>query len=174
MSDPEESEAKSAMVTYEGGFEAVVKRMQARRVPLSFAKGEALPALDIDLAPLKSALVQALDPKGIPRAKSISGHMRKSVELNDEFIGHPELCKLHGLLIAHLRKTDQPAHTMDLFTRLWDTEADFLFQHLDPRWLVSAITTFGDHGQTDVQRRVGQSMTVLFGAMKLYESERLF
>ncbi|WP_293447922.1 glycosyltransferase family 2 protein [Planktotalea sp.] len=49
-----------------------------------------------------------------------------------------------------------------------------MFQHLDPRWLVSAITTFGDHGQTEVQRRVGHSMTVLFATMKLYESERLF
>lgn len=49
-----------------------------------------------------------------------------------------------------------------------------MFEHLDPRWLVSAITTFGDHGSTEVQRRVGQSMTVLFGAMKLYESERRY
>ncbi|WP_293447923.1 hypothetical protein [Planktotalea sp.] len=106
------------MVTYEGGFDAVVKRMQARQDPLSFAKGEALPARDIDLAPLKSKRVQAIDAKDVPRAKSISGHMRKSMELNEEFIGHPELCKLHGLLIAHLRKSDQPAHTMDLFTRL--------------------------------------------------------
>jgi hypothetical protein len=42
------------------------------------------------------------------------------------------------------------------------------------RWLISTVTTFADHGQTDVQRRVGQSLTVLFGMMKLYESERLY
>ncbi len=161
-------------LTYEGGFDAVVARMEARQEPLSFSKGEALPPLDIDFAPLKTKLVQALDPKDIPRARDQSGNTRKSIELNAEFVGVPELCKLHGLLIAHLRKSEQPTHTMALFTRLWAEEADFLFAHLDPRWLVSAITTFGDHGTTEVQRRLGQSMTVLFSTMKLYESERLY
>ena len=172
MSEPSSKPAPS--VTYEGGFEAVVKRMQARQEPLSFAKGEALPALNTKLAPLKSKLVQELAPEEIPRLKDQSGNMRKSIELNAEFVDLPEICKLHGLLIAHLRKSDQPKHTMALFTRLWAEEADFLIAHLDPRWLVSAITTFGDHGENEVQRRLGQSMTVLFAAMKLYESERLY
>ncbi|MGB7316977.1 MAG: glycosyltransferase family 2 protein, partial [Planktotalea sp.] len=172
MSESDDPPAQA--LTYDGGFEAVVKRMQTRQAPLSFDPGEALPPLDVALAPLKEKLVQALDPKDIPRVKEQSGNTRKSIELNAEFVGLPELCKLHGLLIAHLRKSKQPAHTMALFTRIWDEEADFLFQHLDPRWLVSAITTFGDHGETEVQRRVGQSMTVLFATMKLYESERLY
>ncbi|MEN8892669.1 glycosyltransferase family 2 protein [Planktotalea arctica] len=161
-------------LTYDGGFKAVVARMQAREKPLSFSRGEALPGIGLDFAPLKAALVQELDPKDIPRAKDQSGNTRKSLELNAEFIGQPELCKLHGLLIAHLRKSGQPAQSMALFTRMWDEEAEFLFRHLDPRWLVSAITTFGDHGTTEVQRRVGTSMSVLFAAMKLYESERLY
>ena len=79
-------------VTYEGGFEAVVKRMQARQAPLSFAKGEALPPLDVELAPLKIRLVQELDPADIPRVKEQSGHQRKSIELTAEFVGLPELC----------------------------------------------------------------------------------
>ena len=171
MSD---SETDTQNLTYEGGFQAVIERMQARQKPLSFAAGETLPPLDADLETLKTKLVYELDPKDIPRAKDQSGHTRKALELNEEFIGLPELCKLHGLLIAHLRKSDQPDHTMALFTRIWAEHADFMFEHLDPRWLVSAITIFGDHGNTEVQRRVGQSMTVLFGAMKLYESERLY
>ena len=103
-------------------------------------------------------LVEEVDPEHVRRFKQQSGNQRKSLELNTEFLGQLELCKLHGLLIAHLRKSDQPAHTMALFTRIWAEQADFMLQHLDPRWLVSAITTFGDHGQTEVQRRVGHSM----------------
>lgn len=175
-SEPSEEDTAdtSAPVTYEGGFKAIVARMNARRAPLDFAKGEHLPPLDMDFEPLKSALVQDIPAKDLPRAKNTSGHLRKSLELNGQFIGQPELCKLHGLLIAHLRKEAQPEHTMALFTRMWAEEHAFLIAHLDPRWLVSAITTFGDQGKTEVQRRVGQSMTVLFSTMKLYESERLY
>jgi hypothetical protein len=169
-----ESDPDAQNLTYEGGFQAVIERMQARQKPLSFAIAEALPPLDTDLNALKTRIVNAHEPNAMPRAKDQSGNTRKSLELNEEFVGLPEICKLHGLLIAHLRKSDQPAHTMALFTRIWGEHANFMFEHLDPRWLVSAITTFGDHGTTEVQRRVGQSMTVLFGAMKLYESERLY
>lgn len=81
---------------------------------------------------------------------------------------------LHGLLIAHSRRTEQPAHFPALFCRLWEEEADFLIEHLDARWLVSAATTFGDHGLTPQQRQMGQSLSVLFNTMKLYETERLY
>lgn len=173
MTDDDSADSDETL-TYQGGFNALVSRMDARRVPLSFAQGESLPPVNVDLAPLKKALVRPLDMSTVPRAKNQSGHLRKSIELNPEFEGLPELCKLHGLLIAHLRKRAQPEHTMALFSRIWAEEAEFLFEHLDPRWLVSAITTFGDQGQNEVQRRVGQSMTVLFSTMKLYESERLY
>ncbi len=174
MSDPNDTHETPTALTYEGGFEAIVSRMQAREKPLSFATNEALAPLDTDLAELRKKLVEEVDPEHVTQFKQQSGNQRKSLELNTEFLGQPELCKLHGLLIAHLRKSDQPAHTMALFTRIWAEQADFMLQHLDPRWLVSAITTFGDHGQTEVQRRVGHSMSVLFVAMKLYESERLY
>jgi len=159
-------------LTYPGGFDAVVDRLNARRAPLSFAAGEALPPLDADLATLKTQVLTA--PEKVPRARDRSGHMRKWLELADDFAGQPELLHLHGLLIAHLRKTEQPDHTMALFSRMWAEEHAFLIQHLDPRWLVSAITTFGDHGLTEPQRRVGSAMSVLFGTMKIYESERLY
>ena len=44
--------------------------------------------------------------------------------------------------------------------------------HLPGRWLISTVITFGDHGKTDVQRRIGLGMNVLFSLMKLYEYER--
>lgn len=166
------SDEQPPALTYPGGFDAVVARMDARREPLSFAKGEALPALNCNLAALKSKRIT--QPEKTPKAKDQSGNTRKWLELVREFEDQPALLHLHALLIAHLRKSDQPSHTMALFTRIWAEEAEFLMDHLDPRWLVSAITTFGDHGTTEVQRRVGHSMTVLFGTMKLYESERLY
>jgi hypothetical protein len=161
-------------LTYDGGFEAIVNRMEARRDALGFGEGEALPPLEVDLAALKAQIITRPDRKDIPRARVMSGHMRKSLELIEEFEGEPALCHLHGLLIAHLRKREQPEHTMDLFTRIWREEHAFLIGHLDPRWLVSALATFGDHGQTETQRRVGQSLNVLLNMMKLYESERLY
>lgn len=161
-------------LTYPDGLAGIVARMDARRAPLGFAKGEALPPLDVDFELLKNQRVAPLDPAAIPRVRNQSGHLRKTLELTPEFEGLPKLCLLNAQLIAHLRKASQPAHTMDLFARIWREEQAFVIPHLDPRWLVSSITTFGDHGLTEVQRRVGSSMTVLFSTMKLYESERLF
>ncbi len=163
--------SKRSPPSYPGGFPAIIRQMEARREPFVYAAGESLPPLDADLEPLKAALV---DPGAPEQAGSTSSYARKRRELSAEFAGQAELLLLHGLLIANLRRRDQPAHTAQLFQRLWSEQSDFLLDSLDARWLVSAISTFGDHGQTDVQRRVGQSLSILFGMMKLYETERLF
>jgi hypothetical protein len=157
--------------TYPGGFPAILTQMEGRRDPLVFGPGEALPPPDVDFAPLKEARI---DRRRDPFGGSRSSHARKHRELSKEFDGLPAILHLHGLLIAHLRRRDQPAHCAALFHRLWAEEAPYLLARLDARWLVSAITTFGDHGLTEAQRRVGQSLTVLFGMMKLYETERLY
>ncbi len=172
MTDSSDDTPDIQHLTYEGGFDAIVARMDERRDPLEFHDGEALPSLDVDFAPLKTKLIAI--PQDLPRAKDRSGHLRKWLELAAEFENQPELLHLHGLLIAHLRKTEQPPHTAALFIRLWAEEHAFLLEHLDPRWLVSALATFADHGATETQRRIGHAMTVLFGMMKLYESERLY
>ncbi|MHA6325623.1 glycosyltransferase family 2 protein [Roseivivax sp. CAU 1753] len=160
--------------SYPGGMEAVLTQMEGRRDPIGYAEGEALPPLDLDLARLKTAMVTdpADDPDEAPPFRST--YHRKRFALRQEFAGRSELAFLHGLLIAHLRKRTFPDHTPALFRRLWTEEATFLMDALDPRWQVSAITTFGDHGATAGERAVGLAMSTLFGAMKLYESERLF
>ncbi|TNF22997.1 MAG: glycosyltransferase family 2 protein [Rhodobacteraceae bacterium] len=160
--------------TYEGGIAGVLEQMEARRAPLTFSKGEALPPPDVDLAPLKAALIPAPGDDPLRAGPVKSSNRRKMLEIREELAGKSDLAGLHGLLIAHLRKREQPAHTAALFHRIWAEEADHLLDQLDQRWLVSALTTFGDHGATEVQRRVGQAMTVLFGTMKLYESERRY
>lgn len=157
--------------TYPGGFPAILEQMERRRDPLGFGPNEALPPLDIDLHSLRSARVDGRAPE---IGNSRSSYARKFKELSDEFDTFPELLRLHGLLIANLRRRDQPDHCAALFQRLWAEEADYLLTRLDARWLVSAITTFGDHGATETQRRLGQSLTVLFSMMKLYETERLY
>lgn len=169
MTDPAQPPRKP---TYDGGIQAVLKQMEARRDPLTLARGEVLPALDVDLSPLKSVLIPAPDDDPLRALPLRSSNLRKHLEIRAELAGHTELTGLHGLLIAHLRKRKQPAHCAALFARLWEEEHAHLLDQLDARWLVSAITTFGDHGLTEVQRNVGQAMTVLFGTIKLYETER--
>lgn len=171
MTDTPPSDRKP---TYDGGIDGVLRQMEGRRAPLTFSKGEALPPLEVDFAPLKTARVPAPDKDPVRDGPVKSSNRRKTLEIRAELAGNTELTALHGLLIAHLRKRDQPAHVPALFERMWAEESDHLLTHLDQRWLVSALTTFGDHGQTEVQRRVGQAMTVLFGTMKLYESERRY
>ena len=157
--------------TYPGGFSAIVQQMESRLDPLDYADGEGLIPLACDLGALQHQLIDA-NGADVPRSKS--GYARKFRELAGEFHGQPALLHLHGLLIAHLRRRSQPAHTAALFLRLWAEHAPFLLAHLDCRWQVSAITTFGDHGASAVQRQLGQSLSVLFATMKLYETERLY
>ncbi len=163
--------ARNPDPSYPGGFPAILRQMAARLDPLHYADGEALPPPDIDLSPLKISLVDRADTADMPSRSSFA---RKLRELSDEFHGQPDLLLLHGLLIANLRRTAQPPQCAALFHRMWAEEGDWLRARLDARWLVSAVTTFGDHGQTETQRRLGQSLSVLFGMMKLYETERLY
>ncbi len=160
--------------TYPGGMAALLTQYETRRDSFTYAPGEGLPALDCDLAALAKQTVPAPedDPGEAPPFRS--SYHRKRFALRRELTGLSELAYLNGILIAHLRKRDWPDHAPALFQRLWAEQGAHLIGQLDPRWLVSTVTTFGDHGTTGVQRSVGLALTTLFGAMKLYESERLY
>ncbi|MCK0148742.1 glycosyltransferase family 2 protein [Marivita sp. S6314] len=155
---------------YPDGLDGILDQMNARRAPLRFAPGEALPPLDCDLETLAQTRVK-LPPSS---TKARSDHARKSWEIAQELEGQNALLHLNGLLIAHLRKRTHPEHTAALFQRLWAEHADLLLRDMDLRWKVSSLTTFGDHGTTTAQRSAGMGLSTLFGMMKLYESERLF
>ena len=148
----------------------ILEQMNARRAPLSFAEGESLPPLDCDLQALAGTRVSVPDES----TRALSDNARKSWDIAHELDGQNALLHLNGLLIAHLRKRSQPPHTADLFLRLWAEHADLLLTEMDLRWKVSSLTTFGDHGTTPAQRSTGLALSTLFGAMKLYESERLY
>ena len=160
--------------TYPGGFPAILTQMEGRRGAVDHGPGEGLPPLDLDLAPLCTRIVQDPETDLAEATQSRTGYARKRRALRAEFTGLSELACLNALLIAHLRKREQPPQTAPLFRRLWAEQSDHLLGQLNPRWLVSSITTFGDHPANAVQRSVGLSLTVLFGMMKLYESERVF
>ncbi|MCI5111800.1 MAG: glycosyltransferase family 2 protein [Marivita sp.] len=155
---------------YPNGIAGILEHMNERRAPLSFAEGETLPPLDCDLDAL--AAQKVVVPHESTRA--LSDNARKSWDIASELKGQNALLHLNGLLIAHLRKRSQPAHTADLFLRLWAEQGELLLREMDLRWKVSSLTTFGDHGKTPAQRSTGLALSTLFGAMKLYESERLY
>lgn len=155
--------------TYPGAPDSLIDLWNVRRRPLRGARREGLPPLDTDL----KALLAAQVPEGEELPIPASPHAQKRHEIRRELAGRSELAALNCLLIAHLRKTRQPRHAPRLFRRIWEEEAEALLAELPPRWLISSVITFGDHGLNESQRRIGLAMNVLLSLMKLYEFERL-
>lgn len=164
----------SNQLTYPDGLNELSKRFNSRREPFVFYK-EDLPPLDVDLDRLARSIVPETATswqEGEPRKNSSWATKRRQIAR--EFIGNSQLAYLNAMLISNLRKTDAPEQSAPLFLRLWREQHEHLIAHLDIRWKVSSISTFAEHGDTDVQRQVGQAMRMLFGLMKLYEFERLY
>ena len=154
--------------TFPGGIPALLPAYQKRRALLT---GADLPPLDVGFKPLAQ---MALPPQILPRPDGLTRVQKKRHMLLGELQGHNELALLHGLIVSHLRKHTYPAHAPALFLRLWSEEEEWLLTHLPTRWLISAVITFADHGVTEADRRIGQSLNLLFSLMKIYEAERAF
>ena len=129
------SDTPPANPAYLDGMAGILDQMNARRAPLGFAKGEALPPLDCDLVALSKTRVTV--PADSTRTKS--DNARKIWELSRELNGQNALLLLNALLIAHLRKQSQPLHTARLFVRLWTEQGDLLIDRMDLRWKVSSL-----------------------------------
>lgn len=155
--------------TYPGAPDSLIAHWNQRRRALGFAPGESLPPPGVDLAALRGLRV----PAGEPPQPRPSSHALKRQEVRQDLAGYSELAALNALLIAHLRKRRFPRHAPALFRRLWAEEGAALLDELPPRWLISSVITFGEHGETEAQRRIGLAMNVLFSLMKLYEYERI-
>lgn len=156
--------------TYPHAPQSLIALWERRRFVLTFAEGEALPPPDYDLAAMVNRTCPAA-PESLP--KGSSGNAQKILELQRDLAGKSELALLHGLLISHLRKRGFPDHTPALFHRIWREHSDHLLATLSTRWLISALITFGDHGETAEQQALGREMAMMFSLMKLYEFERL-
>lgn len=130
-----------------------------------------LPDADCDFAEFDN-------PVARPEGPVHEGTLRRDIHVQDrrlrrEFRGLPELALLNALTIAYLRRsTDQTAKARTLFFRLWAERADDLAPHLTPRWLVSTLRTFQEHGETDDQRLIGATGSLYGYMMRIYESER--
>ena len=159
--------------TFPGGLTTLGPRYSSRRKPLWGAE-EGLPPLSVDLKALHAPLPPEATQKARPEGVDDTPYEFKYRQLAEELTGTSRLAHLNACLIATLRRRRFPDRAPQLFQRLWAEEGAHLLDRLDLRWQVSSLTTFGDHGVTEAQRRTGLALTVLFNTMKIYESERLF
>jgi hypothetical protein len=124
----------------------------------------------VDIPKLKARLVdgpaRGIHWGNLPQLDEHLAHMRQ------DFVGLPELCLVHGQLIALIRRRIELVHNVPTFLALWDAETTFLTTHLNSRWLVSACDTFSDHG-SELQRPRAAVLTALFHSLQLCETERL-
>ena len=156
--------------TYPGAPDSLIGIWKQRRRRLKLAARDWFPPADLDLAPLLAARI----PETIPPLEGPQTlHAKKLHQMRLDLGGRPELAAVNAILIAHLRKARFPAHSPALFRRIWAEAGPQLMPELPGRWLISSAITFGDHGETEAQRRVGLSINLLFSLMKLYEFERL-
>ena len=156
--------------TYPGAPDSLIGIWKQRRRRLKLAARDWFPPADLDLAPLLATRI----PKTIPPLEGPQTlHAKKLHQMRLDLGGRPELAAVNAILIAHLRKQRHPAHTPALFRRIWAEAGPQLMPDLPGRWLISSVITFGDHGETEAQRRVGLSINLLYSLMKLYEFERL-
>ncbi|MEL6959296.1 MAG: hypothetical protein AAGL89_10135 [Pseudomonadota bacterium] len=155
---------------YPGGFFALLKRFETKRTPFRSAQ-DVLLSPDDPLAPLKTMR----PPPHPSQMDKPFGH--RSLEecvnaLLHEFESSNVLHFYHAFCIANLRRDGCPDEARALFFRIWREEGRWLSETLSVRWLISAATTFADHGQTGDQRALGMGLSVLFDLIKLHDTER--
>lgn len=134
------------------------------------AEKAALALQNSDYSTLKNKLITDVEQTYTHGAdKDISQHLHN---LRAEFAGQVELLYYHAQLIVLIRREYQVAEQFALFERLWDAESDFLLQHLNTRWLVSAADTFADYSHDDSIRSLALAASLLVNTIKLQETER--
>lgn len=155
---------------YPGGFYSLMRRLERRETPFDNPLA-VLPPADCDLETLlEQQISDAPDITGMVENRCDA--LRKQALLRAEFSGRPELWALHALCIAILRRRSPPPEAQQLFMRIWREHGASLAQELPVRWLISAATTFADHGETIDQRLGGQGLMLVFDLIKLHDSER--
>lgn len=157
--------------SFPGGIQALIPHWQRRREPFHYLFEEELPPANFDLSALRNVIVTPDTSELPPDHTQFSLRIR---EMQTTFEGKSFLCLLNSLLIMSLRKREVPPQAAPLFLRLWQEEDEVLMAQLNGRWLISSVITFATFGATEADRRIGQSLSVFFSLMKLYESERLY
>lgn len=88
-----------------------------------------------------------------------------------EFIGHSELSFYHAVLIVLLRRGYEVTTTFKSFESLWQTQADYFFEHLSLRWLTSAVDSFIDFSPSPLRRAILMNVVSLINTLKIYETK---
>lgn len=125
---------------------------------------------DVDFPALKAHILDLGEPvQTYGSDKSLDGHLNN---LKREFSGQSELLYYHAQLIVLLRREFELTETYSKFKTLWEDEGEFLCEHLNIRWLVSACETFADHDPDPALRAVALQGSLLANIVKIYETER--
>ncbi|SLN34362.1 hypothetical protein TRL7639_01556 [Falsiruegeria litorea R37] len=154
---------------YPGGYYSLMRNLEHAERPFQNAH-LVMPPADVDLAALARQTVTAEPDRPLPEGETDARRKLHALEL--EFDGDNVLHLLHALTIALLRRRDASEEARQLFLRIWREQGKFLAGTLSVRWMISAATTFGDHGDTIEQRLGGQGLSMLFDLIKLHDSER--
>lgn len=162
----------TASSSYPQGFAALRDEVTAQREAFAFQEGD-LPDPALDFAPLKTQLIPREGPWSGPRPVRYD-YAQNAAWMRFRFGGQSALCHLAACLIMLSRRENMPPDMVDLWHRLWDEEAAFLVEHLNVRWKISALRTFGSHGRSELERRLGREIFLVTGMMKLADSERNF
>lgn len=101
--------------------------------------------------------------------KNIEQHVKN---LRAEFVGTSELLHYHASLIVMIRRDYELHANVNRFEQLWEQERDYLLEHLNMRWLVSAADTFADHASAPLVRALMLNVAILFNTVKMQETER--
>ncbi|MFD1882098.1 hypothetical protein [Paracoccus pacificus] len=107
-----------------------------------------------------------------PEPKSRFDFADQKTKLQYRFAGQSLLLFYQGLSISYLRRrTPYTQKAASIFFKIWDEQGDWVASQLNPRWLISALQTFADHGRNAAEVRAG-SIGFLYGSMiKVYETE---
>jgi hypothetical protein len=93
------------------------------------------------------------------------------VALRDEFINQSELCYTHAKIIVLIRRNFEAKNHFTIFEKLWEEEKDYLLNHLNTRWLISATDTFADLSDDDTIKSLSIACSCLLNTVKIQESE---
>ncbi|PVZ70215.1 hypothetical protein [Pelagibaculum spongiae] len=127
--------------------------------------------VSVDYEAMKNNLINDAKLKYTHGAdKDLQTHIE---HLRHEFSGQSELVYHHAKLIVLIRRESNLQQSLQSFFELWDQQGDFLRQHLNIRWLISAIDTFIDHSSDPTTQALGLLVPVMMNTIKLHETERL-